>query len=100
MKSTLLTFSFLLVFAYSAIGQVPIATHIQILKAEDARRYDKVLEDLMRSPNAAVRTRAALAAGRIGDSAAVAALIRLLNDRSDSRTTTTAPLKVANNLSA
>ena len=45
-------------------AQVPMATQIQILKAEDARRYDKTLEDLLKSPNEQVRIRAALAAGR------------------------------------
>ncbi len=67
----------LLLLVGSGVAQVPVATHIQILKAEDARRYDKVLEDLMRSRNPAVRVRAALAAGRIGDSAAVPVLVRL-----------------------
>ncbi|HQU92927.1 MAG TPA: peptidylprolyl isomerase [Pyrinomonadaceae bacterium] len=83
MKFTLLAFSLLLVFASSIFGQVPVATQVQILKAEDARRYDSVLEGLMKSPNAAVRVRAALAAGRIGDAAAVPALIRLLQDPSE-----------------
>lgn len=65
-------------------GQVPTATHIQILKAEDARRYDKTLEDLLRSPNADVRTRAALGAGRIGREEAIPVLAALLtNDPSD-----------------
>jgi len=82
MKNALLIF-LLLLFVYPAFGQVPVATHVQILKAEDARRYDKVLEDLLKSPNAAIRVRAALAAGRIGDKAAVPALVRLLNDSSE-----------------
>lgn len=83
MKSTLLTFSLLLIFTLSAAAQIPVATHVQILKAEDSRTYDAVLEGLLKSPNAAVRVRAALAAGRIGDKAAVPALARLLNDSSD-----------------
>ncbi|MDI1241761.1 MAG: peptidylprolyl isomerase [bacterium] len=83
MKSISLTFLLLFVFICPSLGQVPVATHIQILKAEDARRYDSVLENLLKSPTAAVRVRAALAAGRIGDAAAVPALIRLLNDRSE-----------------
>ena len=62
-------------------AQVPIATGIEILKAEDARRYDSVLEGLLKSPNAAVRTRAALAAGRIGDKRAIPALSALFEDR-------------------
>jgi hypothetical protein len=38
----------------STFAQVPMATQVQILKAEDARRYDKTLADLMNSPNLAV----------------------------------------------
>ncbi|MGD9629291.1 MAG: peptidylprolyl isomerase [Pyrinomonadaceae bacterium] len=67
----------LLLLVGSGFAQIPVATHIQILKAEDSRRYDKVLEDLMKSRNPAVRVRAALAAGRIGDAAAVPVLVRL-----------------------
>ena len=73
----------LLVLAGSVFAQLPVATHIQILRAEDSRRYDAVLEALMKSPNAPVRMRAALAAGRIGDAAAVPALVRMLNDSSE-----------------
>jgi cyclophilin family peptidyl-prolyl cis-trans isomerase/HEAT repeat protein len=68
----------------AAFAQVPLATQVQILKAEDERRYDSVLENLMTSPNAAVRERAVLAAGRIGDERAVPALVNLLrNDTSE-----------------
>ncbi len=67
-----------------ATAQVPIAIGIQILKSEDARRYDGVLEGLLKSPNAAIRTRAALAAGRIGDEKAIPALVYMLeNDAND-----------------
>src|SRR5687767_15660973 len=59
-------------------AQVPLNVSVQILKAEDARRYDKTLENLLKSPNAVVRKRAALAAGRIGDEAAIPALTALL----------------------
>jgi HEAT repeat protein len=75
-----LILSLFCVCALAAYPQVPIATGVQILKAEDARRYDVVLEKLMQSPNAAVRTRAALAAGRIGDDRAVEPLVKLLAD--------------------
>lgn len=78
MKPILLTL-LLLVPVSIFNAQIPLATQVQILKAEDARRYDKTLEDLMKSPNAAVRIRAALSAGRIGDAAAVPALVRMLN---------------------
>lgn len=77
-KSLYLLFLFISV----AIGQVPTAVHIGILKAEDARRYDNSLEGLLKSPNERVRIRAALAAGRIGNDAAVPALTRLLDDPS------------------
>jgi cyclophilin family peptidyl-prolyl cis-trans isomerase/HEAT repeat protein len=55
-----------------------LTTHVQIVKAEDARRYDSVVENLMKSPDASVRKRAVLAAGRIGDEAAIAILSKLL----------------------
>ena len=68
----------LLAASLSISAQVPINVQIRILKTEDARRYDKTLEGLMRSPNADVRTRAALAAGRIGNDAAMPVLSNLL----------------------
>ena len=69
----------LILFAcFSASAQVPMDTQVQIVKAEDARRYDAVLENLMKSPSADVRKRAALAAGRIGKVEAIPALVRLL----------------------
>ncbi|MGB7202567.1 MAG: peptidylprolyl isomerase [Pyrinomonadaceae bacterium] len=74
----------LICFAVAIPAQIPLNIGIQILKAEDARRYDKTLEDLMKSPNAEVRERAALAAGRIGRDEAIPALANLLaNDASE-----------------
>src|SRR5439155_23441624 len=70
--------TFLFAFSVQVFGQVPVNVGIQILKAEDARRYDKTLEDLLANPNAAVRTRAALAAGRIGREEAIEPLVNLL----------------------
>src|SRR5438552_17354522 len=64
----------------AAAAQVPMTAAVQILKAEDARRYDSTLEDLMKSPNADVRKRAALAAGRIGNEAAISVLASLLGN--------------------
>jgi len=67
----------------TSVGQVPLNTGVEILKAEDARRFDAALENLMRSANADVRRRAALAAGRIGDERAVDSLAGMLvNDGS------------------
>lgn len=51
---------------------------LQIARAEDERRWDNDLRRLFSARNAAVRSRAALAAGRIGNEDAVADLITLL----------------------
>ncbi len=64
---------------------VPKAALLPIVRAEDERRWDGVLSGLMAHANPAVRGRAALAAGRIGNELAVPALISLMqndNDRS------------------
>jgi cyclophilin family peptidyl-prolyl cis-trans isomerase/HEAT repeat protein len=74
----LLTFLFSPFLPLGLWAQVPIATQIQILKAEDARRYDKTLEDMLKHPHYDVRTRAALAIGRIGDARAIPVLVPLL----------------------
>ena len=60
---------------------------LRILRAEDERRWDDDLRSLFSARNAAVRARAALAAGRIGDEDAVGDLIILLrqDDESDVR---------------
>lgn len=80
---------FLLLFLLSlgcfaaCYAQVPRNIQIQILKAQDARRYDTVLEKLLSDPDPAIRMRSALAAGRIGNDAAIGPLADLLqNDRS------------------
>lgn len=70
--------SVLLLFTPAAYAQIPFNLNLQILKAEDARRYDSELEKLLKSPSADVRKRAAIAAGRIGNDAAIPALIGLL----------------------
>jgi cyclophilin family peptidyl-prolyl cis-trans isomerase/HEAT repeat protein len=59
-------------------SRVPDADLIKIVKAEDARRFDGVLAGYLKSSNPAVRSRAALAAGRIGDDAAVEPLSDLM----------------------
>jgi cyclophilin family peptidyl-prolyl cis-trans isomerase/HEAT repeat protein len=65
---------------YSA--PIPKATLIQIMQAEDERRWDDSLKSLLSSNDAAIRKRAALAAGRIGVEAAVPVLTEmLLTDR-------------------
>ncbi len=57
---------------------VPKILLLRILRAEDERRWDDDLRSLFSARNAAVRSRAALAAGRIGDEDAVGDLIILL----------------------
>jgi cyclophilin family peptidyl-prolyl cis-trans isomerase/HEAT repeat protein len=56
---------------------------LKIVKAEDERRWDNDLRDLFSSPNALVRKRAALAAGRIGDESSIDALTNLLEKDAD-----------------
>ncbi len=79
MKILLVIISVLFAFTASALAQISVATQIQILKAEDSRDFNKTLQTLLKSEDASVRTRAALAAGRIGDDAAIEALIELLD---------------------
>jgi cyclophilin family peptidyl-prolyl cis-trans isomerase/HEAT repeat protein len=57
---------------------VPKLLLLRIVRAEDERRWDDDLRSLFRARNANVRGRAALAAGRIGNEAAVADLLELL----------------------
>ncbi|HEX6124773.1 MAG TPA: peptidylprolyl isomerase [Pyrinomonadaceae bacterium] len=72
------TLALLVVLPAAIVAQIPIDIHIAILKAEDARRYDKALEEMFKHPNYNVRTRAALAAGRIGLESAIPAMLPLL----------------------
>ncbi len=67
-------------------GRVPQETLLRIMAAEDERRWEETdLGALLRDASAAVRRRAALAAGRIGDEGAVTPLSALLNaDRDES----------------
>lgn len=51
---------------------------LRIVRAEDERCWDDDLRSLFRARNANVRSRAALAAGRIGNDSAVADLVELL----------------------
>ncbi len=84
MKFTItILFAILICFSLSIFAQIPVNTLVQISKAEDALRYDKTLEDLMKSANAPIRKRTTLAVGRIGDERAVPALINILNKDAD-----------------
>jgi cyclophilin family peptidyl-prolyl cis-trans isomerase/HEAT repeat protein len=62
---------------------VPKLLLLRIVRAEDERRWDDTLRDLFRARNANVRERAALAAGRIGDEAAVPDLSALMTKDSE-----------------
>lgn len=60
--------------------EVPEAILLRIVRAEDERRWDRDLGVLLSSDNPAVRKRAALAAGRIGNERAVELLVPLLEN--------------------
>ena len=61
-------------------AQVPLPILLRITQAEDERRWDKELRGLLTHTSPAVRKRAALAVGRIGDERSVPDLIALLKD--------------------
>src|SRR5687768_13894124 len=90
MKFSLLAFLAISMWALGGMAQVPPSVQIQIIKAEDARRYDRSIEDLLKSPSEHVRARAALAAGRIGNDSAVPKLSELLQRDASARVRTTA----------
>ncbi len=69
--------------AFAQRGSIPAATLLAITKAEDERRWDDDLRKLFSSPNAQIRKRAALAAGRIGNADSVEPLTVLLNSDAD-----------------
>jgi cyclophilin family peptidyl-prolyl cis-trans isomerase/HEAT repeat protein len=56
------------------------ATLITIMRAEDERRFSPELAELLKSGEPLTRQRAALAAGRIGDAAAIAPLSTILQN--------------------
>src|SRR5258705_393804 len=56
---------------------------LRIVQAEDNRRLDSELLTLLKDQNSAVRRRAALAAGRIGDERAIEPLADLLRNDPD-----------------
>jgi len=84
-----LTFlSLLILFSYEKAQSrkktaIPQSIQIQILKAEDERRFDGAIEKLLSDKSALIKKRAALAAGRIGDEKAVEPLIVLLKNDKD-----------------
>src|SRR5262249_5129307 len=63
-------------------SSIPTDTLIRIVRAEDERRWDNDLRDLLKVSSPIIRARAALAAGRIGDEAAVPALVEVIQSQS------------------
>jgi cyclophilin family peptidyl-prolyl cis-trans isomerase/HEAT repeat protein len=89
-RTTLPTALFLFVVSITGIGQsrrphssIPLATLLTIVKAEDERRWDGDLRSLLASNNPNVRSRAALAAGRIGNEGALAELSNMIAQDKD-----------------
>lgn len=80
--ASLLTCSVMLLLLCAGLtaAQVPLPILLRITRAEDERRWDKDLAALLSHRDAAVRKRAALAAGRIGNEASVPALSELIKD--------------------
>ena len=85
MKKAPLVFGIALMLAASGLtcAQMPLPVLIRITKAEDERRWDNELRELFAHRDAAVRRRAALAAGRIGNEDSVPALTNLLQHDTD-----------------
>jgi cyclophilin family peptidyl-prolyl cis-trans isomerase/HEAT repeat protein len=83
-------FAILLLLSVQSFAQIPTDVLVQIVRAEDERRFDKTLEDWMQSENAQIRARAALAAGRIGDERAVPMLIAALENDTNAVSATAA----------
>jgi cyclophilin family peptidyl-prolyl cis-trans isomerase/HEAT repeat protein len=73
----------MLVSAGLIYGQVPLPILLRITQAEDERRWDNELRDLLSHRDAAIRKRAALAAGRIGNENSVSVLAGLMKQDPD-----------------
>ncbi|HKV36409.1 MAG TPA: peptidylprolyl isomerase [Pyrinomonadaceae bacterium] len=68
----------MLVSVPAAFSQVPLPVLLRITQAEDERRWDDDLRGLLSNRSAAIRKRAALAAGRIGNEDSVVALANMM----------------------
>ena len=80
---TKICFAVFICFSIQTFAQIPTNVLVQISKAEDALRFDKTLENLLKNPNAKIRARAALAAGRIENENAIPILTNLLENDSN-----------------
>ena len=76
-----LVLSWIVIAVVSATTLAQNSALLRIVKAEDERRWDTDLQELLVSPNPAIRKRAALAAGRIGIEDSVGPLTALLQDK-------------------
>ena len=78
---------FITLWIVVVVVSVPVlaqnAVQLRILKAEDERRWDADLKGLLADSNPAIRKRAALATGRIGNEDSVSALADLLQQDKD-----------------
>jgi cyclophilin family peptidyl-prolyl cis-trans isomerase/HEAT repeat protein len=83
-----IAFAILFVFSINLFAQIPIATLVQIVKAEDELRWDATLENLLKHPNAKIRERAVLAVGRIGEEKSLSALESLFTTEKDDKVRT------------
>lgn len=80
MKKYIIAFFLLIIsFSFNVFAQIQTNILVQIVKAEDERRYDKTLENLIKNANPKISARAILAAGRIGDDAAVPVLAGMVD---------------------
>ena len=70
----------IVVVVVSVTGLAQNDVSLRILKAEDERRWDTDLKELLANPSPPIRKRAALAAGRIGNEDSVSTLAGLLKD--------------------
>lgn len=78
-----IAFVVLFLFSNNLFSQIPTNTLVQIVKAEDERRFDSTLENLLENPNAKIRERAVLAIGRIGEENSLSALEQILATEKD-----------------
>jgi cyclophilin family peptidyl-prolyl cis-trans isomerase/HEAT repeat protein len=93
-RKTLCTGLLIVASVTSAAGQklsradgsntIPTSILIRILLAEDERRWDQNLSELLVDTNPTIRRRAALSLGRIGDERAIPALLEALKKDKDS----------------
>ena len=68
---------------FAQTRSIPRTTLLQIVKAEDERRWDDGLRSLISNPSPLIRKRAALAVGRIGNADSVSALVPVLEKDAD-----------------